>query len=66
LAVVFANHLPADRNVALLHNGGILSPYLSFLYQGVHDGDTVVIYPIPPENEETPLYQKPLLLIDTT
>jgi hypothetical protein len=35
IAVTDADFLPVDRNVALLHNDRILSPYLSFLYQRV-------------------------------
>jgi hypothetical protein len=64
LAAACAEFLPVDRNVALLYNGGILSPYLSFLYQGVHDGDTIVIYPIPLETDRTEVEQNPTVPSD--
>jgi hypothetical protein len=48
IAVALADHLPKDRNVILLHNGSILSPYLTFMQQHIKNEHRIVIYPMKP------------------
>jgi hypothetical protein len=52
IAIALSDRLPTDRNVVLLHQGRILSPYLSFEHQNVRSGDIIIIHSLPPKGSD--------------